>query len=97
MLLILKGKGGYRGIGIVEVMLKVCSFVVNCCLKRSVVLHDALRGFREGIGTGTETLDAKLAQQLARLAHKPLFRVFLYVRKVYDSFDREGFLELLRG
>ena len=62
MLLILKGKGGYRGIGIVEVMLKVCSFVVNCCLKRSVVLQDALHGLREGRGTGMATLDAKLAQ-----------------------------------
>ena len=97
MILISKVKGEYRGIGIVEVLWKVCSVVVNCQLKRSVVLHDALHGFREGIGTGTETLDAKLAQHLARLAHKPLFRVFLYVRKVYDSFDREGFLELLRG
>ena len=97
MVLVLKGKREYRGLRIVEVLWKVCSVVVNCRLKRSVVLHDALCGFREGIGTGTETLDVKLAQKLARLAHKPLFRVFLYVRKVYDSFDREGFLELLRG
>ena len=41
-----KGKGGYRGIGIVEVLWKVCSVVVNCQLKRSDVLHRTLCGFR---------------------------------------------------
>ena len=46
MVLITKGKGEYRGIGLVEVLCKVCSVVVNCRLKRSVVLHDALHGFR---------------------------------------------------
>ena len=45
-----KGKGGYRGIMIVEVLWKVCLVVVNFSLKRSGVLHDALNGFREGRG-----------------------------------------------
>ena len=61
MVLIPKGKGGYRGIRIVEVLCKVCSFVVNCWLKKSVVMHDALHGFREGRGTGTVMLKAKLS------------------------------------
>ena len=34
------------GIGIVEVLWKMCSVEVKCFLKRIVVLHDALRGFR---------------------------------------------------
>ena len=42
-------------------------------------------GFREGRGTGTAKLEAKLVQQLTRIAHEPLFQVFLDVRKVYDS------------
>ena len=99
MVLILKGEGGYRGIGMVEVLWKVYSVVVNCWLKRNVVLHDALRGFIEGRGMGMETatLKAKLDQQLAGLAHDPLFQVFLDVRKAYDSLDQERCLELLRG
>ena len=48
-------------------------------------------------GTGTATLEAKLAQQLARLAHYPLFEVFLHIRKVYESLDRGKCLEILRG
>ena len=44
MVLIKKGKGGYRFIGLVEVMWKVYLVVVNFRPKRSVVLHDALMG-----------------------------------------------------
>ena len=62
MVLIPKWKGGYRVVGLVEVMCKVCSVVVNCNLNRSVVLHDALHGFREGRGTRTAILEAKLDQ-----------------------------------
>ena len=46
MVLIPKGRGEYRCIGLVEVMWKVCSVVVNFRLKRSFVLHNAFHGFR---------------------------------------------------
>ena len=46
MVLITKGKGGYRGIVLVEVLRKLFSVVVNFWLKRSVVIHDALHRFR---------------------------------------------------
>ena len=46
MALLPKGKGGSRVIGIVEVLWTVCSVVVNCSLKRSIVLHDNLHRFR---------------------------------------------------
>ena len=57
-----KGRGGYRGIGLVEVVWKVCVAVINCRLKKSVTLHDELYGFRAGRVTGTATLEEKLAQ-----------------------------------
>ena len=84
-------------IGLVEVLWKVCSVVVSLSLKRSVVLHDTLRGLREGRRVGTDTLEAKLAQNLAGVAHKPLFQVFLDVCKAYSSLDRGQFLVILRG
>ena len=83
-----KGKGGYRGIVVVEVFCKVCSVVVNCSLKRSVVLHNALHGFIKGRVTGTVTLEANLAHQLDRISHEPLFQVFLDLHKAYGSLDR---------
>ena len=67
-----------------EVLYKVCTVVANFRLKRIVVLHDVLHGFMEGRGTGTATLETKLAQQLARIAHGTLFQVFLDVRKAYE-------------
>ena len=51
------GRGGYWDIGLVEVVWKVCTAVVNCRIKRSVTLHDALHGFRAGRGTATATLE----------------------------------------
>ena len=44
-----------------------------------------------------EMMEANLAQQLAELAYKTLFRVVLDVRKAYESLDRERCLELLSG
>ena len=48
MILILKGKDGVWGIGIVEVAWKVCAAVSNCRLKQVVVLNEALHRFRVG-------------------------------------------------
>ena len=42
-------------------------------------------------------MEANMAQQLAGRAHEPLFRVFIDVRKAYDSVDRERCMEILRG
>ena len=51
-----KREGGYWGIGLVEVVWKVCAAVANCRMKWSVTLHDALYKLRAGRGEGTETL-----------------------------------------
>ena len=89
MALVLKGEGDYRDIGLLEVLWKVYAVVINCRLKRSVVIHNSLHGFRTGRGTGTATLEANLDQKLAGLAHEPLFQVFLYVQKAYEFLYRE--------
>ena len=65
-------------------MWNVYSVLVNCWLKNSVLLYNALHGFREGRGTGMAMLEANMTQQMAGLAHKPLFKVLLDVRKAYE-------------
>ena len=62
MILIPKGKGEYRVIGLVKLEWKLCAAVVNCRLNRGVVLHDALHRFRGGRGMGMATLEAKMDQ-----------------------------------
>ena len=61
VVLILKGKGDYRGIGLMEVMLKVVAAILNRRFTASITYHDFLYGFRAGCGTGTATFDSKLS------------------------------------
>ena len=60
VLMILKGRKEYRGIGLVEVMWKVVAAILHRRLTTSITYHDFLHEFRAGHGTGTATLKAKL-------------------------------------
>ena len=93
VVLIPKGKKEYGGIGLVEVTWKVVAAILYCRLTTAITYHDALHGFREGRGTGTATLKAKLLQQLAAMREE----VFLDLTKVYDALDRSRSLEILKG
>ena len=64
VVLIPKGKREYRGIGLVEFTWKVVAVILHRRLTSGIQFHDALHGFREGRGTGTATLEAKLLQQI---------------------------------
>ena len=48
--LIPKGKGYYRGIGLVEMVRKVVATILNRRLTASIVYHDFLHGFQAGRG-----------------------------------------------
>ena len=96
MVLIAKDKGKYRRIGLVETIWKVCTSIINSWLRSSIVLHDALHGFRQVSGTGTAIMESKLEQQLAGIFHEPLFQVLLDVRKDYNSLDQGRCMEILR-
>ena len=73
MVLLPKGKEGYRVIGIVELLWKVFSVVVNCSLKRIIVLHDAIHGFREGRGIGISIFGGQAGTEAGRnCAQSPL-------------------------
>ena len=62
MILTQKGRWGYRGIGLVEVIWKMTIFIINTRLRVAVYLFDALYGFQQGRGIVTETLYSKLDQ-----------------------------------
>ena len=57
VVLIPKGKGKFRGIGLVEVIWKLLTLILHCRLT-TIKLHDVLHGFREGRGTRTSSLMA---------------------------------------
>ena len=65
VVLILKGGGRYfRGIGLVEILWKTATVIINWRFASAIGYHNTLHGFREGRGTGTSNLDTKLTQQL---------------------------------
>ena len=97
VVLIPKGKGSYRGIGLVEVMWKIVAVILNYRLTSSITFHDVLHGFRAGRGTGTATLKAKLLQQLAVMREEVLYVIFLDLTKAYAALDRSRCLGILEG
>ena len=76
MVLIPKGKEEFRVIGLVEVICTLLTLILHRRLK-TIKLHGVLHGFREGRGTGTATLEAKLLQQLAAMREEVLYVIFL--------------------
>ena len=59
----------------------VCTSIVNIRLQSSIVLNDVLHGFRQGKGTWTAIIEAKMEQKVAGIVHEPLFQLFVDVRK----------------
>ena len=94
VVLIPKGGGGYRGIGLLEPIWKCLEVIMDKRLG-VVVLHDCLHGYLPKKGTGTAIMEAKLAQQLACLEQVPLYGIFIDLRKAFDAMDRGRCLAIL--
>ena len=97
VVLILKYKKDYRGIGLVEVMWKVVTAILNLWITASITFHDSLHRFWAGRGPGTAILKAKLLQKLASLKADVLYVILLYMHKGYDVLDRSMCLDILEG
>ena len=96
IVLIPKGGGDYRGIGLLEPMWKILEAIMDRRLN-AILFHDCLHGYMAKRGTGTATVDAKLAQQLAYLEQHPLYRIFINLRKAFDTMDRRRCIKILKG
>ena len=58
-------------------------------LTTAILFHDTLQRFRLGQGTGKNYLEAKLIQHLTSMREAVLYDIFLDLRKVYGTLDRE--------
>ena len=90
IVLLPKGGGNYRGIGLLDPIWKVREKVM-------VKLHDCLHGGLLCRGTGTAIMEVKLQQQLAWVDQEPLYQIYRDFRKAYDALDRRWCLEILAG
>jgi hypothetical protein len=50
----------------------------------AIDFHPCLHGGMPKQGTGTATIEAKLAQQLAWVEQEPLYQIFVDLRKAYN-------------
>jgi hypothetical protein len=96
VVLIPKGGGDYRGIGLLEPILKCIERVIDHCLD-AINLHDSLHGCHHNRGAGTAIIEAKLAQQLSYLELQPFYGVFLDLRKAFNAMDWERCILVLEG
>jgi hypothetical protein len=92
--LISKGGGDYQGIGLLEPLWKVVKRVMDHRLE-VIALHDSLHGCRNGQGTGTAVIEAKLTQQLAHIEQAPFYGVFIDLKKAFGAMDMEQCLIIL--
>ena len=97
VVLIPKGGGDYRGIGLMELILKTVVMILNRRFTAAITYHDFLHGFRAGRGTWTATLKLKLLQQVAAFRGEVFHEIFLYLHKAYDALDRSRCLGILEG
>jgi hypothetical protein len=81
VVLLPKGGGDYRGIGLLEIVWKVIESIINRRIASKIQFHDSLHGFIAKRGTGTACIEAKLLQQLSVMVQKTLYYVFLDLRK----------------
>ena len=80
-----------------EVLWKAFFGVINFWIGAAVQFNDVLHGFREGQGTGTASLEAKLLQKLMTMREEVVYEVFLIICKSYDALNRDWCLEILMG
>ena len=97
VVLILKGGGDYRGIGLLEVVWKVVTVILIRQFTASITYHYSLCGFQEGRGTGTTTLEVKMLQHVTAIMEAVLHTIFLNLHKSYNALDRSRFLAILEG
>ena len=71
--------------------------LIRTYVRASLQLHEVLHRLRDRRVTGTATMELKLAQEHIIIDQYPLFLVFLYLSKSYDTVDRERLLITLEG
>jgi hypothetical protein len=97
LVLIPKGSGGCRGIGLLEICWKVISKIMDFRMKQGIDFDDSIHGFRAERGTSTANIEAKLQMQLSCVRRQTLYQIFIDLAKAYDTLDRGRTLEILAG
>ena len=88
-------KGGVRGIGLLEVIHKLVSQIINLRLGEKIKFLPEVHGFRRHRGTYTAIGEAKMRMQIDACSSAPVYQVYLDLSKAYDSIDRDRTLNIM--
>ena len=92
-----KGIGEYRGIGLIEVMWKVISVIIDRHLANSIKFHDIQHCLWANIGMGATNFDSNILQKIPGLFQKVLHEIFIYLHKACGALDREQNITIMEG
>ena len=95
--MLLKGGGDYHIIGLVEVVWKAVTMILNFCFAASITYHDSLNGFQSVCCTRIASLEVKLLHKVMAMREEALYSIFLDLQKVYDALERSRFMDILEG
>ena len=91
-------KGGtvdFRGVVLFKVLWKDVTIPLNRRLMSAIKFHDVLHRFWADCGTGTDTLEDKLIQNITATRESVLFKVLLELQKAYDAVDQDRCLDII--
>jgi hypothetical protein len=83
--------------GLLEVIWKIISSIIDSRLKVEIEFDYSLRGFRAERGISTACIEAKLHIQLSCAQRKTLYHIFIDLEKAYDTLARGRTLKILEG
>ena len=86
----------FRGIGLVKLLWKAITILLNLQLMTAIKFHDVLHGFLAGYGTGNSDLKAKLIQHFIDIREAVLFEVLLDPRRDMMPWTGKDALRLSR-
>lgn len=85
----------YRGIGLLEIIWKIMTIIIDNRLQSAVEFQDEIHGFRKGRGTGTSIRYNVLLCQKSNINGKTLKQIYIDLSKAYDTLDRKIALKIL--
>jgi hypothetical protein len=85
----------YRGIGLLEIIRKLMTAIIDNRLRSTIEFQDEIHRFRKSRGTGTAILCNKLLCQQSNMEGKPLKQIYIDLSKAYNTLDRKTTLKIL--
>ena len=95
IILLPKGNGEFRVIGIIEVIWNTASGMINLHIWAKIIYHDVLHSLWAGRGMGTDSLKIKLLQQLMEMREEVLYKVSLDLCKACDALNWQQCLNII--